>query len=142
AFNITSRFEGRAYHTIDENDSEIICYGRFQFTLASGSLERIISTYVTQVDSATARELRHYQTRIANRDEALRQDRQFKDLLVTAAREPAMQHVQDEEIVTHFWGPLKRIALHPRNLHTPLAWALLFDISMEFGLGDGFLRMA
>ena len=53
-----------------------------------------------------------------------------------------MRQIQDDEARSNYWEPTRRIAVVPRHLKTPLAQALLFDISINFGLGDGFLRIA
>ncbi len=142
AFNITARFEGGGYHTYQNYDSGIISFGRFQFTLSSGTLSRIVDKYLAQSGTNTAQDLRDYQARIQGREESLRRDTELRDLLVAAAREPIMQQIQDDEATDHYWEPIKQIAITPRGLQTPLAYALLFDIGINFGVGDGFLRMA
>lgn len=142
AFNIAARFEGGSYQTFQNYDEGIISYGRFQFSLASGALGHIIDRFLAQSSSETADALHDYEARIARHDESLRQDRQFRELLVAAAREPEMRRAQNDVATELFWEPIKQIAILPRNLQTPLAWALLFDIGVNFGVGDGFLRMA
>ena len=142
AFNIAARFEGGSYQTFQNYDDGIISYGRFQFTLASGALGRIVTQFLDTSSSETALALRDYETRIANKDSTLRQDRDLRELLVAAARELEMRQIQNETATTLYWEPIKRVAILPRNLQSPLAWALLFDIGIHFGVGDGFLRMA
>ncbi len=142
AFAITARFEGGGYQTYQNYDSGIISYGRFQFTLASGTLGRIVEKYLSQSTTPTALTLRAFQGRILARDASLRTNQQLRDLLIAAAGETVMQQIQDDEAANQYWEPVKRIAITPRGLQTPLAWALLFDIGINFGVGDGFLRMA
>lgn len=142
AFRITAHFEGSGYASYQNIDSGIVSYGRFQFTLASGMLRQIVDQFVAQSTTLTASQLRAYQGRIVARDASLRRDQTFRDLLIAAADEPVMQHIQDEVATTHYWEPIKRVAIEPRGLTTPLAWALLFDIGIHFGVGDGFLRIA
>jgi len=142
AFAITARFEGGGYHTYQNTDSGVISYGRFQFTLASGSLGRVVNNYLEQSTSSIALSLRPYLPRIQAHDASLRTDTGLRDLLVVAASDPIMQAAQDEEATQSYWDPIKRIAINPRGLTTPLAWALLFDIGIHFGVGDGFLRIA
>ena len=142
AFNIAARFEGGSYQTFQNYDNGIISYGRFQFTLASGALGHILTQFLDQSTSETAAGLAEYESRIVNKDSTLRQDRQLRELLVAAAREPEMRQIQNEVATELYWEPIKQIAILPRNLQTPLAWALLFDIGINFGVGDGFLRMA
>jgi hypothetical protein len=142
AFQITTRFEGSGYHSFQNYDAGIISYGRFQFTLASGALGRIVSDYLRQANTNTATALQAYATRIQQRDESLRHDSRLRDLLIAAAQEPIMQQLQDDEATRSYWEPIKRIAIAPRGLETPLAWALLFDVGINFGVGDGFLRIA
>lgn len=142
AFAITTRFEGGGYHTYQNTDTGVISYGRFQFTLASGALGRVIENYLEQSPSPAALSLRSYLPRIQARDASLRTDTALRDLLIVAASDPIMQAVQDEEATQSYWEAIKRVAIFPRGLTTPLAWALLFDIGIHFGVGDGFLRIA
>jgi hypothetical protein len=142
AFAITAIFEGGGYHTYQNTDSGVISYGRFQFTLASGALGQVIQQYLEQSTTPAALSLRPYLPRILARDAALRTNTALRDLLVVAGSDPIMQAVQDTEAARSYWEPIKRIAINPRGLTTPLAWALLFDIGIHFGVGDGFLRIA
>lgn len=142
AFAITARFEGGGYQTYQNSDTGVISYGRFQFTLSSGALGRVVTAYLQQSTSPVALSLRPYLPRIQARDVALRTDTGLRDLLIVAAGDSVMQAVQDAEAVQSYWEPIKRVAIHPRGLISPLAWALLFDIGIHFGVGDGFLRIA
>ncbi len=142
AFNITARFEGGSYQTCQTDDAGILSYGRFQFTLASGVLGRVVENYVETSSSQISGSLDAYRARIASRDAQLRHDPRLRDLLVAAGREPEMHQIQDDEARNNYWEPTRRIAVRPRNLKTPLALAMLFDISINFGQGDGFLRIA
>lgn len=142
AFAITARFEGGAYDTYQTYDRGIISYGRFQFTLAASTLGTIVTRYLERSQSAAAERLRPYHARILNRDPALRHDGELRAALIAAAREPAMQQAQDELATEVYWDRTHRIAIAPRGIRLPLSRALLFDISVNFGVGDGFLRMA
>lgn len=142
AFNITARFEGGSYHACQAVDAGILSYGRFQFTLASGVLGRVVEQYLEHSDSQIAASLQAYRPRIAGRDARLRHEPRLHDLLTAAGREPVMRQIQDDEARSNFWEPTRRVAILPRQLKTPLAHALLFDISINFGIGDGFLRIA
>ena len=142
AFSITARFEGGSYQTCQIDDAGILSYGRFQFTLASGVLGRIVEHYTENSSSQIAASLGEYRSRIASRDAQLRHEPRLHDLLAAAGREPEMRQIQDDEARSNYWEPTRRIAVVPRHLKTPLAQALLFDISINFGLGDGFLRIA
>ena len=142
AFNITARFEGGSYQACQSDDAGILSYGRFQFTLASGVLGRVIEHYIESSKSQIATSLKEYRRRIASRDAQLRHEPRLRDLLVAAGREPQMRGIQDEEARSNFWEPTRRVAVLPRHLKSPLAQAMLFDISINFGIGDGFLRIA
>jgi hypothetical protein len=142
AFAITARFEGGGYDTYQNHDAGIVSYGRFQFTLAAGTLGTIVTRYLERTQSAAAERLRPYQARILNRDPALRGDTELRAALIAAAREPVMQQVQDELATESYWQRTHQIAIVPRGIQLPLSRALLFDVSVNFGVGDGFLRMA
>lgn len=142
AFAITARFEGGGYDAYQNRDAGIVSYGRFQFTLAAGTLGTLVARYLGRSQSAAAERLRPYQARILNRDAGLRGDGELRAALVAAAREPAMQQAQDQLAREAYWDRTQQIAVLPRGVHLPLSQALLFDVSVNFGVGDGFLRMA
>lgn len=142
AFAITARFEGSGYDAYQNRDAGIVSYGRFQFTLAAGTLGTIVTRYLGRSQSAAAERLRPYQARILNRDPALRGDGELRAALVAAAREPEMQQAQDQLAAEAYWDRTHQLAILPRGIGLPLSRALLFDISINFGVGDGFLRMA
>lgn len=142
AFAITARFEGGGYDAYQNNDRGIVSYGRFQFTLAAGTLGTVVTRYLERSQSAAAERVRPFHTRILNRDPALRGDGELRAALIAAAREPAMQQVQDQLATEAYWDRTHQIAITPRGIRLPLSRALLFDVSINFGVGDGFLRMA
>ncbi len=142
ALNITARFEGRSYRTYRHNDPGIISYGRFNFTLDSDALAQLVQCYTAQSKTPVAVDLRAYQIRLDAADETLNSDELLHGLLVRAASDPIMQQCQDDEATTRFWDPIQRIAVLPRSLQCPLSWALLFDIGICYGIGDGLLRIA
>lgn len=133
AFNITAAFEGGGYATYQNYDSGIISYGRFQFTLAAGSLITVVRLYLERSTSPTAAELRAYLPRISARDETLRGDTRLRALLQQAAQEPAMQAVQDQVATEGFYTPVVELSIAPRGLQTPLAYALIFDMAIQHG---------
>lgn len=142
AFAITARFEGGGYDAYQNHDTGIVSYGRFQFTLAAGTLGTLVTRYLGLSPSAAAERLRPYQARILNRDPGLRGDGELRAALVAAAREPAMQQAQDQLAGEAYWDRTQQTAILPRDIRLPLSQALLFDVSINFGVGDGFLRMA
>ncbi len=142
ALAITAAFEGEGYAAYNNYDSGIISYGLIQFTLAAGTLHVVVEKYLARSNSATANGLRAYTDRIRAADASLRHDDQLKNLLKHAAEEPAMQSVQNELAISNYWDRLVDGFVTPRGYTLPLTYALLFDISVNFGVGDGFVRMA
>lgn len=143
AFNITAAFEGGGYATYQNYDSGIVSYGRFQFTLAAGSLATVLNKYLEKSNTAVANELRTaYQGRVNSRDANLRQDARFKDLLIQAANEPPMQEAQDQAATQHYWNLVQELSIQPRGIKTPLGQALVFDMAINFGPRHGFLSDA
>ncbi len=53
ALGFTARYEGPSPSTIQTRDRGIISYGRYQATLASGTLERVITEYLAQATNLT-----------------------------------------------------------------------------------------
>jgi hypothetical protein len=142
AFNITAAFEGGGYATYQTYDSGIISYGRFQFTLAAGSFVTVITRYLERATGATVDGLRTYLPRFAAKDESLRQDAALKALCQQAASDPIMQAVQDEVATEGYWQTVIDLSIAPRNIQTPLGYALLFDMSIQHGRFNHLVPLA
>lgn len=142
AFLITAAFEGRGYSAYQNYDHGIVSYGIIQFTLAAGSLARVIEIYLNRSSSDVAGKLRSYLPRVQTRDSNLRHDTDFRDLLIQAADEPAMQEAQDLVATEGFWKAVVDGYITHRNIRLPLSWALLFDMGVNFGVNHGFVRLA
>jgi hypothetical protein len=143
AFSITHAFEGKGYAAYQNYDTGIVSYGRFQFTLAAGSLGTVVKRYTERSVTATADELRRdYLPRVMSRDANLRGDLRFRDLLITAADEDVMKHVQNEVATEGYWNRMLSLSAEPRGIMLPLSLALLFDIAINFGVMHGLLTAA
>jgi hypothetical protein len=133
AFNITAAFEGGGYATYQTYDSGIISYGRFQFTLASGSLMTVLNRYLERSSGPTADGLRGYLPRLNAKDESLRQDAALRGLFIAAASEAVMQQVQDEVATEGYWGGVMELSIAPRGVQSALGCALIFDMAIQHG---------
>ena len=85
ASDITGAFEGGKPGTLNLYDLGIISYGKHQATLASGTLYPILKRYTELSSSETAKKMPAYLDRVKQRDETLREDRDFIQLLKDAA---------------------------------------------------------
>jgi hypothetical protein len=141
---ITRAFEGGNFDTYQNYDAGIVSYGIMQFTLAAGSLGRVLDIYLNASGSPTAQALRtEYQDRVRARDANLRNDTRFRDLLKAAAQEPAMQTAQYSVATTNYWDVVIQNYIQRRgNIRLPLTYALLFDMGINFGVNHGFVRKA
>lgn len=142
ALAITAAFEGEGYAAYNNYDSGIVSYGLIQFTLAAGTLGVVMNNYLAHSNSAVANGLRAFQGRVAAADPGLRHDETFKTLLIQAADELEMRAAQNSLAIANYWDRLMDSYVKPRGFVLPLTYALLFDISVNFGVGDGFVRMA
>lgn len=142
ALAITAAFEGGGYHAYNNYDDGIISYGLIQFTLAAGTLAVVLDKYLARSQSDVANALRGYRDRIRAADPNLRHDENLKNLLLRAAEDPAMQDAQNDLAIANYWDRLMRDYISPRQYKTPLGLALLFDIAVNFGVGDWFVRKA
>jgi hypothetical protein len=142
SFFITAAFEGTGYAAYNNYDAGIVSYGLIQFTLAAGSLFSVVDKYLHTSNSQTARELRSYAERIRGRDQSLRHDERLKQLLLQAANEPEMQQAQDAVATEKYWDAVVDGYITHRGLQTPLTYALLFDMGVNFGTNHGFVRKA
>ena len=134
AFNITGAFEGSGYASYQTYDKGLISYGRFQFTLLSGSLAAVVNRYIELSDDRFANALEQsYQAALNERKESLRDDARLKMLLQNAAQIPAMQQAQNNIANEQYWQRMYKLSVVPRNVQTPLAQAMFFDISIQHG---------
>ncbi len=133
-YNITAGFEGSGYASYQTYDRGLISYGRFQFTLASGSLARVLQRYIELSPERTADTIKKtYLQRVKDRDATLRDDRRFKMLLQHAATLPDMQIAQDEIAFTEYWQVVHDLSIVPRGIQLPLMRAMAFDIGIQHG---------
>ena len=142
AFAITAAFEGSGYAAYNNFDAGIVSYGLIQFTLAAGSLERVIRLFVTNSDSESSQALEKFLPRIAGRDPQLRNDGNFRAALIDAASDPVMRAAQDQIATEGYWDRVVSGYITHRGLKLPLTWALLFDMGVNFGVNHGFVRLA
>ncbi|MCA9914287.1 MAG: chitosanase [Anaerolineae bacterium] len=142
SFAITSAFEGTGYASYNNYDAGIISYGFLQFTLASGSLGRVLENYVARTDSDLSKAVENYLPRVQQKDSLLRNDSGFRTALVNAAADEAMQAVQEEIGTSGYWQAVVDGYIMHRGLRLPLTWALLFDMGVNFGVNHGFVRLA
>ncbi len=142
AFAITSAFEGGRYDGYQNFDAGIVSYGLFQFTLASGSLARVIDRYLERSTTPTADGLRGYQERIRGRDPSLRDDTTLKALLKQAATEDVMREAQVAVATEMYWDVAQTRSIQPRGVTTPLGQALFFDLAIHYGPGHSVASRA
>lgn len=143
AFSITQAFEGKGYPAYQNYDTGIVSYGRFQFTLAAGSLGTVVQRYTERSQTPVANELRNaYLGRVIGRDANLRNDTRLKELLIAAAEEDVMKRVQNEVAGEGYWLRMLTLSAQPRGIVMPLSIALLFDIAINFGVMHGLLTAA
>ncbi len=144
AFNITGSFEGSGYASYQSYDAGIISYGRFQFTLASGSLFQVVQQYVkNRPDGVNAGDLRDgYLVRLEERDRALQNDPKLRALLVKVAADPQMQKAQDAIATEVYWDRTQTMTVQPRCIQTPLGQAFLFDVGIQHGLYHNMTGLA
>ncbi|WNG20599.1 LysM peptidoglycan-binding domain-containing protein [Cystobacter fuscus] len=136
AFAVTSAFEGgkaSTYQNID--DGGIVSYGKHQATLASGTLEAIITQYVERSRTPAAKGLARYKDKISRKDPVLGKDEAFKKLLLEAAADPLMSTIQDEVFGKMYWSAAEKFAKEDK-LKTPLALILYYDTHIHGGLAD------
>jgi len=134
AFAITSAYEGRGYDAYQNIDSGIVSYGRFQFTLASGSLEKVLERYLEKAHGPSPDQLRDkFMSRVREKDPKLRDDEAFKKLLLGLAADPVMQAAQNSYTTDTYWNTVYRNSMKPRGIQTALGLAFVFDMAVNHG---------
>jgi len=143
SFNVTAGFEGGGYSTYQNYDAGIVSYGRFQFTLVTDGIFRLIDMFSTRSSNPIALELRNsYLERTRKNDPTLRQDQRLKVLLIEAGKDSIMQAAQDELATEKYWNAVLDLSIKPRGYQTALAHALIFDMGINFGTRHGFITKA
>jgi hypothetical protein len=133
ALHITSVWEsGGRYDAYQNVDAGVVSYGRYQFTLAAGTLAAVVTKYLQRRPSDAA--LMAYLPRLQAKDVNLRNDAGLRDALIAAAATPEMQESQDEHIINAFWNPVQEVTVKPRGIQTPLGMAFAFDMAVQRGV--------
>src|SRR5207244_3971494 len=91
--------------TLLSGDSGHLTYGRSQTTLASGNLFLLIKAYCETPHAQCAGMLQPYLPRLSNRDLALDQDLNFRQILREAGDDPVMHDTQDRFFDSVYWAP-------------------------------------
>lgn len=134
AFAITAGYEGRGYDSYQNFDSGIVSYGRFQFTLASGSLEKVLDRYLETAKGPSPDQLRDkFMSRVREKDPKLRDDEAFRKLLAGLAADPVMRAAQDSYATGTYWNTVFLTSMKPRGIRTPLGQAFVFDMAVNHG---------
>ena len=139
ASEITNAFEGGKADSLQTLDSGIVSYGKHQATLASGTLESVINSYIAESDSDTSVAIEKFLPRIQLREESLRTDETFLSLLTTAAQEEAMSNAQEGVFSENFWEPAKKLA-EKIGICSPLGKAIFYDTKIQGGLNTVLSR--
>lgn len=132
AFAITAAFEGSSYSAINTYDSGIVSYGRFQFTLASGNLYKLLKLYykLNPSDSILGVLLSNIETK----DVSLKNNQTFLTHLVELGKTDLMRTCQNNLAQEVFYDPAVKLSVVPRNLQLPLSVAFVFDTSIQHGV--------
>ncbi len=137
-WRITSVFEsgvpdGRA-DAYQNADAGIVSFGKHQATLQSGNLEKVLDAYHRRSSSPASQALQQeFAQRVRQKEETLRHDARFKELLLEAAQESAMSEAQDEIFAERFYRPVV-VEARKLGVHSPLGLACLYDTRIQGGL--------
>ncbi len=144
-WSITSIFEsGRPEGnpaTYQTYDAGIVSYGKHQATLAAGSLGQVLDAYYARSQSNTSQRLQEeFDARVKTKDESLRNDEEFKLLLLDAATEQAMVEAQDSVFDQFYYQPAIAKA-QQCALTSPLGLAVVYDIRIQGGWSQVLARL-
>lgn len=139
AFELTRKFESAGYNSLQTSDDGIISYGLHQATLRSGSLEEIIKEYCNNSTSRTSKEMSKFLQQIKLKDPALKNDRNFLELLDKASLEKEMKDAQNKIFTDNYWKPAYQKA-NQLNLKSPIAFAIFYDTKIQGGLDSILIK--
>ncbi len=112
--------------TFLKGDSGHLTYGRSQTTLASGNLYLLLKAYCDDEDAQYAAPLRHYLSRLLQRETSLDYNMTLHTILQKAGDDPVMQEVQDQFFDRAYWEPSLKSA-REINIETALGIAVIYD---------------
>ncbi|MBS1791765.1 MAG: chitosanase [Acidobacteria bacterium] len=134
AKDIIGRLEsGNQYGKIQAKDTGLLSYGRYQVTLSSGHLHKVLESYVNQSKGEIASKLQKYLSLTRAKDKRLASNDSFKKLLVQAAGDPDMQRAQENWFDNNPWKNAKKSA-DVLGIKSPAGYALLADSDVHGGL--------
>lgn len=120
-----------------------ISYGKHQATDGGDSLDDIVRRYVASPGAIHAGALAPYMSRLEADATATADPKNLPDwvvdlmaLLRSAGDEPVMQEIQDDIFDVNYWDPAAAQCIE-MGLESPLAWALVYDTSIQSGGPDG-----
>lgn len=141
AFNITAGFEGTSYSGVQTYDSGLLTFGRFGFTLASGSLITLIDNYIIFRGEYTE-DFEKYIDQLHSHDIELRVDESFLKLLRESGKDPDMQRVQNDLAFVKYYNPAMNKSVYSRGLVMPISMCFAFDCAINHGIGHPFFTDA
>jgi hypothetical protein len=115
------------------DDTGIGTYGKYQFTVASGNLQKVLGLYTRNSQTDTSGKLKDYLNNINQGKltlESLRTDVTFESLLIQAASEEAMKDAQEEVFTENFYNEVKSDA-DTDKVTSALAIAILCDTKIN-----------
>jgi len=131
----TSESKGKyeMLHTL--NDGGGISYGKHQVTLTSGTLTKLLDTYLelASKDSANAKTLQQYLSRVRKHDLSLRGEKAFLEALRNAASEKEMVQAQDVTFLGVYGKPAWDAAKDGK-ISSALGHAMLYDTKIQGGM--------
>jgi hypothetical protein len=144
-WSITSIFEsGRPEGnpaTYQNYDAGIVSYGKHQATLAADSLGQVLDAYFSRSQSGTSQRLQQeFDVRVKSKDDSLRDDADFRSLLINAALEQAMIDAQDSVFEQFYYQPAIAKA-QQCALSSPLGLAVIYDIRIQGGWSQVLARL-
>ncbi len=112
--------------TILKGDRGHLTYGRSQTTLSSGNLYLLIKAYCDEEEAQYTLALKHYLSRLLQRDTSLDYDLTLHMLLRKAGDDPVMQEAQDLFFDRAYWEPSVKSA-QALDITTALGIAVVYD---------------
>lgn len=120
--------------TVLKGDRGHLTYGRSQTTLSSGNLYLLIKSYCEADEAQFAYALKHYLSRLLQRDSTLDHDRPLHNLLQNAGDDPVMQEEQDKFFDRAYWVPSMKSA-EAIGVSSALGTAVVYDSKVHGSWG-------
>jgi hypothetical protein len=139
--DVLRKFEGTNYNTVAAGPFDL-SFGLGLFSIQTGELDKVLSTYISSPSAMYARDLDKYMDHVKSKNDnidgtfanSLINDQGFKDLLIKIGNDPVMQKIEDNYINETIDKAI--LSANDIGITFPLSIAVIYDSTRDMGSGS------